>query len=145
MIQRAGLGFLYHGEGPRGLLHPWQRQWSWQCNKNKHMQAGSLFGWEWWLACCLSQPNKSPYRAKRWVPLISFRLATDASDRLPPLRPLIYHEQARGEVPHCSKAKIARGRGDAKTGGREGENEIKKGEKKRHIGKQRAKADNAEI
>lgn len=79
MIQRAGLGFLYHGAGLRGLLHPWQRQWSWQCNKNKHMQAGSLFGWEWWLACCLSQPNKSPYRAERWASLIS------SASRLMPL------------------------------------------------------------
>lgn len=35
-------------------------------------------------------------------------LATDASDRVPPLRPLIYHEQGRGEVLHRRKAKIER-------------------------------------
>lgn len=62
-------------------------------------------------------------------------LATDASDRVPPLRPLIYHEQGRGEVLRRSKAKIERERGwwrdtagDAKEG-REGENEIKQGRK----------------
>lgn len=60
-------------------------------------------------------------------------LATDASDRVPPLRPLIYHEQGRGEVLRHSKAQIQRGRGwdtagDAKNG-REGENEIKRGRK----------------
>lgn len=35
-------------------------------------------------------------------------LATDASDRVPPLRPLIYHEQGRGEVLHRRKAKTER-------------------------------------
>lgn len=60
-------------------------------------------------------------------------LATDASDRVPPLRPLIYHEQGRGEVLHRSRAKIEREwegdtDGDAKKG-REGENEIKRGSK----------------
>lgn len=84
MIQRAGLGFLYHRAGLQGLLHPWQWQWSWQCNKNKHMQAEGLFGWEWWLACCLSRANKSPYRAARWAPLISSALATTECRRSHP-------------------------------------------------------------
>lgn len=60
-------------------------------------------------------------------------LTTDASDRVPLFRPLIYHEQGRGEVLHCSKAKIEREwqrdtEGDAKNG-RKGENEIKRGRK----------------
>lgn len=69
-------------------------------------------------------------------------LATDAFDRVPLLRPLIYHEQGRGEVLHRSKDKIERDRkkerengrdttGDVKKGrGRVGENEIKKGREK---------------
>lgn len=150
MIQRAGLGFLYHGAGLRGLLHPWQRQWSWQCNKNKHMQAGSLFGWEWWLACCLSQPNKSPYRAGRWAPLIS------SASRLMPLTecrcsdPWFITNRGEGEggggVLHRSEAKIEGEEYSGRCKGREGGRKWnQKGEENRHIEKQRAKGDNAEI
>lgn len=72
-------------------------------------------------------------------------LTTDASDRVPLLRPLIYHEQGRGEVLHRRKAKIQEGRerermgeeysGDAEEGGPK----LNKGRKNRHIEKQRAK------
>lgn len=37
-------------------------------------------------------------------------LTTDASDRVPLLRPLIYHEHGRGEVPRRGEAKIERER-----------------------------------
>lgn len=49
-------------------------------------------------------------------------LTNDASDRVPPLRPLIYHEEGRGEVLHHRKAKIGRARAE---GGREGERQMR--------------------
>lgn len=72
-------------------------------------------------------------------------LTTDASDRVPLLTPLIYHEQRRGEVLHCSAAKIERRLRVRLMVDLRKWNKMSEGGKKKHIEKRGTLANNAEI